>query len=154
VVHTLEHGVAARANNIKAYTDLNRLFLEDGSPHLIPSTSTSEHIDLKAQISADSIIGLSTRIAERATIKKSVIGQHCIIGKNVRISGSVLMDHVVVEDGAKLDGCILGHSTHVGFKAELARSITQTGYEVADSASVKGEKLDMADWDPRAENSD
>ena len=56
-------------------------------------------IDQKAQISADTIIGDSTQISERATIKKSVIGRHCVIGKMAKVVGCVLLDHCVVEDG-------------------------------------------------------
>lgn len=128
VVHKLDQGLAARANNIKAYTDLNRhvctsrcsllslslihlsvQFLKDGSPYLTPSTSTSEYIDPKAQISADSIIGLSTHLGERTIIKISVVGQHCIIGKHVRITESIIMDHVVIEDGSVYVPCCTVH---------------------------------------------
>jgi translation initiation factor eIF-2B subunit gamma len=56
-------------------------------------------VDAKASISLDSLIGDSTRIGERATVKKSAIGRHCIIGKNVRIVGSVIGDHCVIADG-------------------------------------------------------
>ena len=56
-------------------------------------------IDQRAQISADSIVGESTQISERTTIKRSVIGRHCTIGKMVKITGSVLLDHCIVEDG-------------------------------------------------------
>ena len=56
-------------------------------------------IDGKAQISADSKIGHSTRVEERASIKKSVVGRHCVIGKMTKIVGCVILDHCIVEDG-------------------------------------------------------
>jgi translation initiation factor eIF-2B subunit gamma len=56
-------------------------------------------IDQKAQISADTIIGDSTQISERATIKKSVVGRHCVIGRMAKVVGCVLLDHCVVEEG-------------------------------------------------------
>lgn len=56
-------------------------------------------IDQKAQISADSMVGRSTRVEERATIKRSVVGKHCVIGKMARVVGCVLLDHCVVADG-------------------------------------------------------
>jgi translation initiation factor eIF-2B subunit gamma len=56
-------------------------------------------IDQKAQISSDTIIGDSTQVSERVTIKKSVIGRHCVIGKMAKIVGCILFDHCVVEDG-------------------------------------------------------
>ena len=56
-------------------------------------------IDQKAQISGDSMIGLSTRVDERASIKRSVVGKHCVVGKMTKIVGCVLLDHCVIEDG-------------------------------------------------------
>ena len=56
-------------------------------------------IDQKAQISGDSMIGLSTRVDERASIKRSVVGKHCVIGRMTKIVGCVLLDHCVIEDG-------------------------------------------------------
>ncbi|KIJ49571.1 hypothetical protein M422DRAFT_44915 [Sphaerobolus stellatus SS14] len=152
----LSQGMAARANSLKVYAELNRLFLLPDAP-LPPSPTepTLEYIDPKAQVSADSIIGVSTRIGERTNIKQSVVGRHCIIGKQVRILGSVILDHTVIEDGmysAKIEGCIIGRSTRVGAKAELVKSITQHGYEVEAGATLKGEKLETMDWDPNAES--
>ena len=65
-------------------------------------------IDPKAQISADSSIGQSTRVEERASIKKSVIGRHCVIGKMTKIVGCVILDHCVIEDGYDSFEIILG----------------------------------------------
>lgn len=45
------------------------------------------------------MIGRSTRVEERANIKKSVIGKHCIIGKMAKVVGCVLLDHCVIADG-------------------------------------------------------
>ncbi|KAG8953952.1 hypothetical protein FRC04_000936 [Tulasnella sp. 424] len=101
-------------STVKTYFDANRLCLRDGSyqppreqhqPQKTTSGSTQpaerEHwIDPKAQISSDSMVGPSTKIAERTSIKKSVIGSHCVIGRNLRIFGCVLIDHVVVKDGS------------------------------------------------------
>jgi len=153
-VWSLSQGMAARVNSLKVYSDLHRMFLQLGSPYLTSPSSPTEYIDPKAQVSADSIIGASTRIGERTNIKQSIVGRHCVIGKQVRILGSVVMDHTVIEDGAKIEGCIIGRSTRVGHKAELVKSITQHGYEVEAGATIKGEKLETMDWDPNAEESD
>lgn len=56
-------------------------------------------VDAKAQVSADTVLGHSTRVDERANIKKSVIGRHCVIGKTVKIVGCVILDHCVIGDG-------------------------------------------------------
>jgi len=137
VVHHLQDGYAARANTLGTYTELNRQALVDGS--YTPSST----IDPKAQISTDSIIGQSTRIAERTSVKKSVVGAHCIIGKNVRISGCIIMDYVTIEDGAKLDNCVLSTGTQVGERSQLKDCESEPGYEVTPDASFKGERLEM-----------
>ena len=45
------------------------------------------------------MIGRSTKVDERASIKRSVIGKHCVIGKMTKIVGCVLLDHCVIADG-------------------------------------------------------
>jgi translation initiation factor eIF-2B subunit gamma len=92
------------------------------------------------------MIGDSSRVEERATIKRSIIGRHCIIGKMAKLVGCVLLDHCVVEDGAKLDNCVLGMNTKIGAKAEMSKCVTQGGYEVDSKASIRNEKLEVSDW--------
>ncbi|KAH9929545.1 UDP-3-O-glucosamine N-acyltransferase [Epithele typhae] len=146
VAHRASAGFASRANNLHAYLELNRFFLGQ-TPYSLPSDPENRSlIDQKAQISADSVIGRSTRVEERASIKRSVIGKHCVIGKMTKIVGCVLLDHCVIADGAKLDGCILGAGTKVGTKADLSRCVTQPGYDVPAGESLKHEKLEVSDW--------
>jgi translation initiation factor eIF-2B subunit gamma len=117
IIHRAKDGFAVRANNIHSYLESNRhvcihlstfswylplisltKFL--GATSTLPTDAISRPlIDQKAQISADSIIGDSTQISERTSVKKSVIGSHCIIGKMAKITGSVVLDHCVIEDG-------------------------------------------------------
>ncbi|THV07882.1 UDP-3-O-glucosamine N-acyltransferase [Dendrothele bispora CBS 962.96] len=146
VIHQAEDGFATRVNTIHSLLDMNRRVLSQ-TTYSPPSDPKSRSlIDQKAQISSDTIVGDSTQVSERTTIKKSVIGKHCVIGKMVKIVGCVLLDHCVVEDGAKLDGCILGRGTKVGAKAEVSRCVTQAGYEVDAGETAKNEKLDVSDW--------
>ena len=173
VVHRSSSGFASRGNNLHSYLELNRFvrtahcilpslpgifsFMRyhlqslGQTSYTLPSDPENRSlIDQKAQISADSMIGRSTRVEERTSIKRSVIGKHCVIGKMAKIVGCVILDHCVIADGygfviaammimncaltdlirAKLDGCILGVYTKVGAKAELSRCVTQPGYEV------------------------
>ncbi|KAJ7209486.1 UDP-3-O-glucosamine N-acyltransferase [Mycena pura] len=145
-LHRPDNGVAARVNNIHTFMEMNRYFLANANYSLPTDPKDRALIDQKAQISSDTVIGDSTKIDERTSIKKSVIGRHCTIGKMAKIVGCVLLDHCVVEDGARLDGCILGKSTKVGVKAELIRCVTQAGYEVNAGEIVKSEKLEVSDW--------
>lgn len=74
-------------------------FLSRHSYSLPIDQESRAKIDQKAQISSDSIVGHSTRVEERTTIKKSVVGNHCVIGKMVKIAGCVIQDHCVIADG-------------------------------------------------------
>jgi translation initiation factor eIF-2B subunit gamma len=109
-------GFAGRVNNIATLLEVNRqvrvlLNLTSGQKLIaIKFLSRTNYtlpidpenralIDAKSQISSDSMIGSSTKIGERATIKRSVIGRHCVIGKMARVIGCVLLDHCVIADG-------------------------------------------------------
>ncbi|KAJ7590952.1 UDP-3-O-glucosamine N-acyltransferase [Mycena floridula] len=151
---SLTSEITARVNTLDSFMSANRYFLSKSTYSLPTDPKDRALIDQKAQISADTMVDVSTQISERTTIKKSVIGKHCIIGKMVRIVGCVLLDHCVVEDGAKLDGCILGTNTKIGAKAELTRCVTQAGYEVATGETVKNERLEISDWTAGGEDSE
>ena len=162
VIHHLSDGLALRANNLFAYLELNRLLLNTGAgassqvtvgPSLSTSPSSTKPqplIDPKATITPDTVIGSSTRIGARSSVKKSSIGSHCLIGSNVKLTGCVVLDHCVIEDGSKLDGCILGRGTKVGPRAEMSRCVTQGAYEVEEGTIIKNERLEVSDWTSRA----
>ncbi|KAI0690087.1 UDP-3-O-glucosamine N-acyltransferase [Cytidiella melzeri] len=154
VIHRAEEGYAARANTLHSYLELNRHFLGQTSWTLPTDPESRAMIDPKAQISTDSMVGHTTKVEERTSIKKSVIGKHCIIGKMVKIVGCVILDHCVIADGVKLDGCILGTNTQVGAKAELIRCVTQAGFEVEAGDTFRNDKLEVADWTATQESSE
>ncbi|KAI0743943.1 UDP-3-O-glucosamine N-acyltransferase [Daedaleopsis nitida] len=146
VLHRASSGFASRANNLHSYLELNRFFLTPTSYSLPTDPENRSLIDPKAQISGDSIIGRSTRVEERTTIKRSVIGKHCVISKMAKVVGCVILDHCIIGEGVKLDGCILGQGSKVHAKAELSRCVTQPAYEVQQGESYKSEKLEASDW--------
>ncbi|KAH9176436.1 UDP-3-O-glucosamine N-acyltransferase [Lactarius sanguifluus] len=151
VIH--DTGFAGRVNNVTTLFEVNRQFLSRANYALPTDPENRALIDAKSQISFDSMVGTSTKIGERTTIKRSVIGRHCVIGKTARVIGCVLLDHCVVGDGAKLEACILGRNTKVGAKAELLRSLTQAGYEVDAGATIRGERLEVSDWTEHPQSS-
>ncbi|KAH8080294.1 UDP-3-O-glucosamine N-acyltransferase [Cristinia sonorae] len=154
VVHRSSEGYSARANNLHSYLELNRHFLSQSSYTLPTDPESRALIDAKAQISADSMVGHTTKVGERTTIKKSIIGKHCVIGKMARIVGCIIFDHCVIADGVKLDGCILGTNTSVGVKAELSKCVTQAGYEISAGESYRNEKLEVSDWTAPQDSTD
>ncbi|KAF8894888.1 UDP-3-O-glucosamine N-acyltransferase [Gymnopilus junonius] len=146
VIYDQNTEVPMRINTLHNFYEMNKRILSGTTYSLPVDPKDRSLIDQRAQISVDSIIGESTQISERSTIKRSIIGRHCIIGKLVKITGSILLDHCIVEDGTKLENCILGKSTRVGAKAELTKCVTQAGYEVSGGEVAKGEKLEVSDW--------
>lgn len=146
VIHRVTDGHAARANNLYNYLDLNRRFLEQTTQGILTPSTNRSLIDAKAQVSADSLVGYSTSVNERASIKKSVIGKHCVIGKMVKIVGCLILDHCVIGDGAKIDGCILGKNVKVGERSELSRCVLQAGYEINPAGRHHNEKLNISEW--------
>ncbi|EKM80890.1 hypothetical protein AGABI1DRAFT_37002 [Agaricus bisporus var. burnettii JB137-S8] len=146
VLHRPESEYAIRVHNLPSFVEINRGLLSTTNYALPTDPKNRSLIDQKAQISTDTIIGDSTRVSEKTTIKKSIIGRHCIVGRMVKIVGSILLDHCVIEDGARVDGCVLGINTKIGTRAELSRCVTQAGYEVSPEDKIKNEKLEVTDW--------
>jgi translation initiation factor eIF-2B subunit gamma len=114
VLHHLDTGFGIRVHDLYSYIEVNRrvsptlcvpcftdaLQALSAANYTLPTDPENRAlIDQKAQISADTIIGDSTKVSERTTIKKSIIGRHCIIGKMVKIVGCILLDHCIIEDG-------------------------------------------------------
>jgi len=131
--------VCGRANTLARYQDINKSLLTDG---MYNSKEPPPGVDPSAQIGGDVLIGDSSRIGERTTIKRSVVGAHCTIGKNVRVTNSVLMDHVELADGVKVENCILSRQTRVAEGATLKDCESMPGAEVIAQASYSGVRLD------------
>ena len=95
-----------RANSLAGYWELNRRFIRQlgitnqgqVNPNNARMSGEDGPISNLAQISPDSAIGESTRVAEKTSIKKCVIGRHCVIGKGAKLTGCVLWDFVVIEE--------------------------------------------------------
>jgi translation initiation factor eIF-2B subunit gamma len=76
--------------------DIEFEVLATSTPSLPSNPEDRALIDQQAQISADSIIGHSTRVNKSVVIKASVVGKHCIIGEGATLIGCVLLDHCVI----------------------------------------------------------
>lgn len=53
----------------------------------------------KGQVGVDCLIGETTQLSDRCSIKHSVIGQSCHIGDKVKITNCIIMDNCVIEQG-------------------------------------------------------
>ncbi|KAG5643607.1 hypothetical protein DXG03_000615 [Asterophora parasitica] len=92
VIHRASAGFAIRVNTIPNFLEINRRELTGVTYNLPTEPKDRSLIDQKAQISSDTIIGHSTQVSERTTIKKSIIGRHCVIGKMAKIVGWEKLD--------------------------------------------------------------
>ncbi|KIY63067.1 UDP-3-O-glucosamine N-acyltransferase [Cylindrobasidium torrendii FP15055 ss-10] len=140
---------ARRVRTLGEYYDANRTAMAEAAAAAAESTGTQREgvsIEQRTQLSTDTLVGPSTTIGERTTIKSCVIGSHCKIGNLVKLTGSVLLDHTVVEDGAKVDGSVLGRAVKVGAKATVRACVVQAGYEVGGVETLKGERVEVGDW--------
>ena len=118
LIHRSNAGFAARANTLQSFLELNRrvniisrillsqrlimslLQFLKGVTYSPPSDPQKRLlIHQTAKISPNSIIGESTQIDERASIKDSIVGRHCVLGKMVKIVRCVILDHCVIGDG-------------------------------------------------------
>ncbi|CEP12948.1 hypothetical protein [Parasitella parasitica] len=138
-VHVYRGGFCGRGNTTASYNELNRNATKQGTS--ITRVPSSAEVAPRTQVGNDSIIGESTKIDERSSVKKSCVGSYCVIGKNVKIINSVIMDHVVIGDNVKIEGCIICKNAHIHEKASLKDCDVVYGYIVQKDSVLKGEKL-------------
>ncbi|KAH3741886.1 hypothetical protein DPMN_048616, partial [Dreissena polymorpha] len=107
--HIVTGGLCVRTNTVASYCETNKQIhrylssLQKDAQNIEPTAVLKG----KPQIGSDCLVGNSSTIAEKVSIKRSVIGQHCVIGEKVKISNSVLQDHVRIADGCNIQGCII-----------------------------------------------
>ncbi|KAI9104689.1 nucleotide-diphospho-sugar transferase [Phlyctochytrium arcticum] len=130
----------ARANTVWAYGELNKQLAKN----LPDKNNMGSGGDLRAkqtQIGPDSMVGESTQLGDRCSIRRSVIGKHCTLGKNIKIVNCVIMDYVVLEDNVKLDGCIISQHAKILEKVQLKDCEVGPKYIVDKETVGKGEQF-------------
>ncbi|OMH82459.1 putative translation initiation factor eIF-2B subunit gamma [Zancudomyces culisetae] len=122
-------GIGGRSDTIGRYLNLNRIVCkvstdarqgnrgDAGYSRMVESVRPI--IDNKAMVGSDSLIGKSSKLAEKCVVKRSAIGSHCVIGRNVKITNSVIQDHVTIEDNAKLENTVVCKNAVVKSKSSL-----------------------------------
>jgi len=131
-------GYCSRANTLPTYVEINRYMTRQSSEPRIPD---SAEVSPKTQVGSDSLVGDSSKIGERCSIKKSVIGSHCTIGRNVKIIGSVIMDYIVIEDNVKLENCIVCNNGKILEKCHLINCEIAAGFVVPKNTQTKNEQF-------------
>lgn len=131
--------ILIRANTVASYWELNRQYLREmpieikprPDPNAVsPAAASNSPIDPRAQVSPDSQLDPTTKVAERSSIKRSLIGRHCVIGKNVRLTGCIVWDFVNIADGVKLENSIVCNHVRVGEKSQITSCELGSGVQI------------------------
>jgi len=120
LVYLFTNGYCINVNTIKSYQLANREIAKGDTPYLPfePRSEKNYFIDPTAevtptQVGPNCIIGTSTKLGAKCSVKFSIIGKHCKIGDNVRIENSIIMDHVSIEDRCVINGSIICNDAFV-----------------------------------------
>uniref|UniRef100_A0A8C3N6M2 Translation initiation factor eIF2B subunit gamma n=1 Tax=Geospiza parvula TaxID=87175 RepID=A0A8C3N6M2_GEOPR len=120
-VHIMKEGLCYRVNTLGLYIEANRqvpklllnLGLEESLVH------GSAQITDRGMVGSDSIIGSSTQIGEKTSIKHSIIGSMCTIKDKVKITNCIIMNSVTIEEGCCLQGSVICHNAVIEKGADI-----------------------------------
>ncbi|KAM9970748.1 hypothetical protein ACTFIR_002612 [Dictyostelium discoideum] len=115
-----KEGYCMNVNTIKNYQQINR-DIAKGDLQYLPNEPKSEKnffIDPTAsvtitQVGPQCVIGTSTTLGAKCSVKFSIIGKHCKIGDGVRIENSIIMDHVIIEDRCVINSSIICNDVYI-----------------------------------------
>ncbi|KAK5579762.1 hypothetical protein RB653_009448 [Dictyostelium firmibasis] len=119
--HLLKNeGYCMNVNTIKNFQQINR-DIAKGDLQYLPNEPKSEKnyfIDPTAnvvptQVGPQCVIGTSTTLGAKCSVKVSIIGKHCKIGDGVRIENSIIMDHVIIEDRCVVNSSIICNDVNI-----------------------------------------
>ncbi|RMC08596.1 hypothetical protein DUI87_14843 [Hirundo rustica rustica] len=120
-VHIMKEGLCYRVNTLGLYIEANRqvpkLLLSLGLEE--PLVHGSAQITDRGMVGSDSIIGSSTQIGEKTSIKHSIIGSMCTIKDKVKITNCIIMNSVTIEEGCCLQGSVICHNAVIEKGADI-----------------------------------
>ncbi|XP_067423905.1 translation initiation factor eIF2B subunit gamma isoform X2 [Emydura macquarii macquarii] len=128
-VHIMKEGLCYRVNTLGLYIDANRQV-----PKLLPLLCPEEPlVQVSAQVAdrglvgSDSLIGSSTQVGEKTSIKRSVIGTACTIKDKVKITNCIIMNSVTIEEGCSLQNSLLCHNAMIEKGADIKDCLIGSG---------------------------
>ncbi|KAM6327780.1 translation initiation factor eIF2B subunit gamma isoform 2-T2 [Podargus strigoides] len=120
-VHIMKEGLCYRVNTLGLYIEANRqvpkLLLNLGLEE--PLVHGSAQITDRGMVGSDSIIGSSTQVGEKTSIKHSIIGSMCTIKDRVKITNCIIMNSVTIEEGCCLQGSVICHNAVIEKGADI-----------------------------------
>uniref|UniRef100_A0A8C7PLW5 Translation initiation factor eIF2B subunit gamma n=1 Tax=Oncorhynchus mykiss TaxID=8022 RepID=A0A8C7PLW5_ONCMY len=123
-VHIMDEGMCYRVNTLAAYIEANRLLSERvklDAPKLFdePAVHPSAAISVRCLIGADSIIGASCQISDKASIKRSMIGASTTVREKVKVTNSIIMHGVTIEEGCNIQGSVICSNAVISRGADI-----------------------------------
>uniref|UniRef100_A0A8V1AC05 Translation initiation factor eIF2B subunit gamma n=1 Tax=Gallus gallus TaxID=9031 RepID=A0A8V1AC05_CHICK len=120
-VHIMKEGLCCRVNTLALYIEANRqvpkLLLNLGLEE--PLVHGTAQITDRGMVGSDSIIGSSTQIGEKTSIKHSIIGSACTIKDKVKITNCIIMNSVTIEEGCCLQGSVICNNAVIEKGADI-----------------------------------
>ncbi|XP_074953896.1 translation initiation factor eIF2B subunit gamma isoform X2 [Phalacrocorax aristotelis] len=120
-VHIMKEGLCYRVNTLGLYIEANRqvpkLLLNLGLEE--PLVHGSAQVTDRGMVGSDSIIGSSTQVGEKTSIKHSIIGSMCTIKDKVKITNCIIMNSVTIEEGCCLQGSVICHNAVIEKGADI-----------------------------------
>jgi translation initiation factor eIF-2B subunit gamma len=92
----------------------------------------------KTQIGPECVVGASTEVNEKVSVKKANIGSHCKIGKGVKIENSVIMDHVSIADRCAVKNCVISAHCVLGTMTSLTNCHVAVNHTFEEKTKASG----------------
>ncbi|XP_064415510.1 translation initiation factor eIF-2B subunit gamma [Latimeria chalumnae] len=131
-IHIMEKGLCYRVNTLALYIEANRQI-----PKLLSTLCPEEQlVHTSAQITdsylvgSDSIVGASSQVAEKTSIKRSIVGASCVIKEKVKITNSIIMNCVTIEEGCCIQGSVICSSAVVERGADIKDCLVGNGLKI------------------------
>ncbi|TRZ23753.1 hypothetical protein HGM15179_003320, partial [Zosterops borbonicus] len=146
-VHIMKEGLCFRVNTLGLYIEANRqvpkLLLNLGLEE--PLVHGSAQITDRGMVGSDSIIGSSTQIGEKTSIKHSIIGSMCTIKDKVKITNCIIMNSVTIEEGCCLQGSVICHNAVIEKGADIKDCLIGSDQRL-ETKGVQNELEVMLEW--------
>ena len=111
------------------------------TPSYLSSLLTIGPPSSKTTVGPKCVVGASSRLDEKTSVKRSVLGKHVRVGKNCKVANSVVADHCVLEDGCSVEGGAVCAGATVGERCVLKDCFIGAGYVVPAGCEFKGQVL-------------
>ncbi|PRP86805.1 hypothetical protein PROFUN_05022 [Planoprotostelium fungivorum] len=136
-VNTLDTYRSANFSMAKGTTG----YLPEEEPGKNNFISSSALVDVATQVGPESVVGSSTSMGPKGSVKKSIIGRHVKIGKGVKIINSIIMDYVTIGDDCVVQNSIICNEVQIGDGCSLNNCSVGKSYSMEPKTKATNETL-------------